>query len=60
MKEYEVPVVYRGQVNYVVKAGSPQEAEAAARLRYSTGDSGDVLGNEWEEIEKVGEVKEKD
>lgn len=58
MKKYEVPVIYRGQINYIVKANSKEEAEEIARVLYRGDTPGDTLGNEWEVIDKLGEVKE--
>jgi hypothetical protein len=55
---YEVPIVYRGQSNYIVEADSPEEAERIAKNRYHAADPPDELGNEWEEIERIGEVSE--
>ena len=52
-----VPIIYRGQSNFIVEADTPEEAEAKARTRYDNGDVGDELGNEWEEVERIGEIE---
>lgn len=54
---YEVPIVYQGQANFVVDAESPEEAIEKAKAKFKAGDSEDVLGNEWESIQRVGEVE---
>lgn len=56
MPRYEVPIVYRGQSNYIVEAADAQEAERIARAKFNGGDQSDELGNEWESIERVGEI----
>lgn len=54
---YEVPIVYKGQANFVVDAESPEEAIEKARAKFNAGDKEDVFGNEWESIERVGDVE---
>jgi len=56
--KYEVPIVYRGQCNYVVEADDAEQAEAKARLAYGNGEAATPLGNEWEEIERIGTIQE--
>jgi hypothetical protein len=53
--QYCVPVVYRGQDNFIVEADSPEEAKTKAEAAFKNGDEPDVCGNEWEEVEKIGE-----
>jgi hypothetical protein len=57
MCKYEVPIVYRGQCNYVIEAVSANDAEVKARAMFANGDAPDTLGNEWETIERVGDVQ---
>ena len=57
-KNYEVPVVYRGQITYVVEAEDEEEAEGKADVLFNRGVKPEPLGNEWEEIERFGIVKE--
>jgi hypothetical protein len=57
---FEVPIVYRGQCNYLVPASNKEEAEAIARAKFSAGAAPDDLGNEWEEIERVGTITAKE
>jgi hypothetical protein len=54
-KTYEVPIVYRGLTNFIVEATSKEEAEKIARAKFNDGAAGDDLGNEFEEIEGIGE-----
>ena len=54
---YEVPVIYRGQCNFIVTAESPEQAAELAEARFKGGMEPDLLGNEWEEIERVGSVQ---
>jgi len=56
MAVYEVPVVYRGQCNFLIEASSEEEAKKIAERKFKDGDEPDVLGNEWEEIDRMGEV----
>ena len=58
MKTYEVPMIYRGLANFIVSAETQEEAEKIARSKFTNGDQPDMLGNEAEEIERVGEIKE--
>jgi hypothetical protein len=55
--KYNVPIVYKGQVNYIVEAESVEEAEELAREQWSTGEKPVELGNEWEKIERFGVVE---
>lgn len=50
---YEVNVVYKGQINYLVEADSPEEAEEMALERWHNGDRGETLGTEWQSCEKT-------
>lgn len=56
MPKFEVPVVYKGQCNFIVEASSIEEAEKIAEIKFNNGDSPDKLGNEWEKIDRIGEV----
>lgn len=58
MPKYEVPIVYKGQVNFIVAADSKEQADQIARDRFRNNDKADTLGNEWEEIDRVGEIEE--
>ena len=56
MPSYEVPIVYKGKCNYIVEASSEQEAEEFARSAWRNGEEPTELGNEWEEIDRIGVV----
>lgn len=53
--KYEVPIVYRGQCNFIVDANSTGQAQLIAEKLFRNGHEPDALGNEWEELEQVGE-----
>jgi hypothetical protein len=57
MPRYVVPIHYIGLNIYIVDASSPEEAEAEARVRYYDGDKSDDTRGEWEEIDRIGEVR---
>lgn len=46
MAKYEVTIVFKGQVNYIVEASSEEEAEELGQQKYSNCESATVLGNE--------------
>jgi hypothetical protein len=54
--KYEVVVTYRGICTYIVEADTPEAARENASEAFSTGETAPVLGNEWEEIESVGDA----
>jgi hypothetical protein len=56
MTNYEVPIVYRGQSNFIVEANSVEEAREKATDRFINDDTPDILGNEWEVIDRVGAI----
>jgi hypothetical protein len=53
--KYEVPVVYKGMLSYIVEANSPEEAQVAAEKAWCCGNNPTDVGTEWEEIERIGE-----
>lgn len=53
MSKFEVAIVYRGQTNYIVDAPDQETAEQMAEQRYQEYEAPDLLGNEWEEVEKI-------
>jgi len=53
MAKYEVTVVFKGQVNYIVEASSEEEAEQLGKDHYSNNDPATILGNEWQSCENV-------
>jgi hypothetical protein len=53
MPKFEVAIVYHGQTNYVVNAPDQETAERMAKQRYQECEAPDLLGNEWEEVEKI-------
>lgn len=57
MAKFEIPIVYRGQCNYIVEANTEAQAMTLANERFMNGDPPDELGNEWEEIERWGEIR---
>jgi hypothetical protein len=60
MAKFEVPVIYKGQCNFIVEAGSEEEATQIARRMFNNGDRPDELGNEWEKIDWIGDVSKVD
>lgn len=54
---YEVPIVYRGQSNYIVWADTKEEAERIARAMFNNNEPPTTLANEWETIERVGDIE---
>jgi hypothetical protein len=58
MAKYEVPIIYVGLSNFIVEAETEEQAREKARLKFRGGEQPDVLGNEWEEIERIGEIQE--
>jgi len=57
MATYIVPIIFKGQDNFIVEAGSLREAEDKARSRFNDGDSPDKCGNEWQEIDRIGTIE---
>lgn len=57
MAKYEVPIVYRGLTNYVVEAANESQARDVAEAKFKSGDCVDLFGNEWEEIERFGDIQ---
>jgi hypothetical protein len=63
MAKYCVPIVYRGLSNFIVEAESFEQAKVMAREAFAHGKNTAQevpLGNEWEQIEKIGVVEEID
>lgn len=54
--KFEVPIIYRGQSNYIVNARNKKHAEELALSKFYDGDDGVILGNEWESVEKIGKI----
>lgn len=58
MPKFNVPIVYRGISNYIVEADTPEKAREEAIRQFNDGEvTLYLLGNEWEEIERVGEAE---
>lgn len=55
MPWYEVPVMYRGQCNFRVEADNPDQAQEKAQIAFKNNEATIELGNEWEEIQRVGQ-----
>jgi hypothetical protein len=53
MAKYEVTIVFKGQVNYIVEASSEEEAEELGQQKYSNCDPPTVFGNQWQCCENV-------
>ena len=53
MAKYEVTIVFKGQVNYIVEASSEQEAEELGQEMDHNCDPPTTLGNEWQSCENV-------
>lgn len=60
MKTFEVPIVYRGQCNFLVQADDANQAQGIAEAKWHNGEMPEDLGNEWETIERFGAVQEID
>lgn len=65
MKKLEVPIIYKGMMNFIVEVPeniSNEQAEELAKSKatqmYANGFVPDSLGNEWESFESFGEIKE--
>jgi hypothetical protein len=54
MTKYEVPIVYRGQCNFIVEADGPSEAISKAIEMFNAGEQPVELGNEWEIFDRAG------
>lgn len=52
--KYYVPI---GQDNFIIEVESQEQAIELAKSRFNDGDSPDELGNEWQEIVRVGTVE---
>ena len=57
-RKFEVPIVYRGAIYYIVEADSDIEAETIARARFENGESGDIPIVVFEDIERIGDIEE--
>ena len=57
MPTFEVPIIYSGQCNFVVKADNDVDARIKAELLFNDGKRPDELGNEWEKIDRVCKPK---
>ena len=53
MKKFVVKVVYHGTHNFLVEAENSEEATEKANEEYANGENPALLGDEWEEIERV-------
>lgn len=53
MNKYEVTIVFKGQINYIVEASSEQEAEELGQGKYCNGEPATIFGNEWQSCENV-------
>lgn len=56
--KYCVPIVSRGLSNFLVEANNTEEAKEEAIRQFNNGEIPASCGNEWEEIEQVGEIEE--
>lgn len=50
---YEVRIIERHSLTYLVTADSPTDAERIARNAYTAGDDGESTGSEWSSIESI-------
>lgn len=55
--KFIVPIHYAGICNFVVEAKNSEEAKEFAKNRFYLGEVPELLGNEAEEIVKVGDVE---
>ena len=58
MKKYCVPVIYKGMDNFIVEAGSEEEAKELAYGAFNDGAAPAVCGNEWEKFVDCGKPEE--
>jgi hypothetical protein len=58
MPKYVVPIVYRGLNTYIIEAPSPEEAREKALAEYQDGEPGVLFASDWEEVDRVGDIKE--
>ena len=56
--EFCVPIVVKSMVNYIVEAASVEEAKQLAKQKWENGISPDDCGNEWEVIDRIGDIEE--
>lgn len=57
-RTFEVPIIYKGLVNFVVKAKSVEEAKAKALEMYGNSYEPTNLGNEFEYVDSIGDTSE--
>lgn len=55
-----VPIIVKSMVNYIVETASAsvEEAEQIARQKWENGIPPDDCGNEWEVIDRIGDIEE--
>lgn len=53
MNKYEVTIVFKGQINYIVEASSEEEAKELGQEKYYNGEPATIFGNEWQSCENV-------
>jgi hypothetical protein len=58
MPKFCVPVIYSGLSNFIVEADNKEEAETKARELFRGGETPDMLGNEYENVESIGEIEQ--
>lgn len=57
-KKYCVPIVYVGLSNFIVEGDSWEDAVSKATDEFNNGGTPELLGNEYERVERVGTVEE--
>lgn len=57
-KTFEVPIFYKGFINYIIEAESRDEAQSIACAKFNNNDEGDIPVIECEEIDRIGEIEE--
>lgn len=58
MKTFYVPVLYRGQSNFVIRAKNEEAAKTEAVRRFNEGVEPDICGSEWEIVDRIGDITE--
>lgn len=53
---YEVPIIYKGRCDFIVRADSAEEAQLKAAVMFDNGDRAVSLTDEREKIEQVGDI----
>lgn len=56
-KTFEVPIIYKGQINYIIEAESQDEAQSIACAKFNNNDKGDIPVVEWGGLTELVKLK---